>query len=50
VTVDSAGDTGAAPSELIDRFEFEESNNRILAEGGEPRRRRPSCWASPKAR
>jgi DNA-directed RNA polymerase subunit beta' len=36
VTVDSAGDTELLPSELIDRFEFEEVNNRILAEGGEP--------------
>ena len=30
------GDTDLLPSELIDRFEFEEVNNRILAEGGEP--------------
>ncbi len=36
VTVDSPGDTELLPSELIDRFEFEETNNRILAEGGEP--------------
>jgi len=36
VTVESAGDTELLPSELIDRFEFEEVNNRILAEGGEP--------------
>ena len=36
VTVDRPGDTELLPSELIDRFEFEETNNRILAEGGEP--------------
>jgi DNA-directed RNA polymerase subunit beta' len=36
VTVDTPGDTELLPSELIDRFEFEETNNRILAEGGEP--------------
>jgi len=36
VTIDNAGDTELLPSELIDRFEFEETNNRILAEGGEP--------------
>jgi DNA-directed RNA polymerase subunit beta' len=36
VTVDNPGDTQLLPSELIDRFEFEETNNRILAEGGEP--------------
>ena len=36
VSVDGAGDTELLPSELIDRFEFEEVNNRVLAEGGEP--------------
>jgi DNA-directed RNA polymerase subunit beta' len=36
VTIDNPGDTELLPSELIDRFEFEETNNRILAEGGEP--------------
>jgi DNA-directed RNA polymerase subunit beta' len=36
VTVDNPGDTELLPSEMIDRFEFEETNNRILAEGGEP--------------
>ncbi len=36
VMVDDAGDTQLLPSEMIDRFEFEETNNRILAEGGEP--------------
>ncbi len=36
VMVDSAGDTELLPSEMLDRFEFEETNNRILAEGGEP--------------
>jgi DNA-directed RNA polymerase subunit beta' len=36
VMVDNPGDTELLPSEMIDRFEFEERNNRILAEGGEP--------------
>jgi DNA-directed RNA polymerase subunit beta' len=36
VMVDNPGDTELLPSEMIDRFEFEETNNRILAEGGEP--------------
>jgi DNA-directed RNA polymerase subunit beta' len=36
VMVDNAGDTELLPSEMIDRFEFEETNNRVLAEGGEP--------------
>ena len=48
VTVDSAGDTELLPSELIDRFEFEEVNNRILAEGGEPATAQTCCWASPR--
>ena len=36
VRVDQPGDTDLLPSELVDRFEFEEHNNRVLAEGGEP--------------
>ena len=36
VRVDQPGDTELLPSELIDRFEFEEQNNRVLAQGGEP--------------
>ena len=36
VRVDQPGDTELLPSELIDRFEFEEINNRVLAQGGEP--------------
>ena len=36
VRVDSAGDTELLPGELVDRFAFEETNAKILAEGGEP--------------
>jgi len=36
VRVDAAGDTELLPGELIDRYEFEEINAGILAEGGEP--------------
>ena len=36
VRIDQPGDTEQLPFELIDRFEFEEINNRVLAEGGEP--------------
>ena len=36
VRIDQPGDTELLPAELIDRFEFEEVNNRVLAEGGEP--------------
>ena len=36
VRIDQPGDTDLLPTELIDRFEFEEVNNQVLAEGGEP--------------
>jgi DNA-directed RNA polymerase subunit beta' len=36
VQVDMPGDTSLLPGELIDRFEYEEENSRVLAEGGEP--------------
>jgi DNA-directed RNA polymerase subunit beta' len=36
VRVDQPGDSEQLPFELIDRFEFEEINNNVLAEGGEP--------------
>jgi DNA-directed RNA polymerase subunit beta' len=36
VRVDSPGDTAMLPGELVDRFEYEEINAKVLAEGGEP--------------
>jgi DNA-directed RNA polymerase subunit beta' len=36
VRVISSGDTGLLPEELINRFNYEEVNAKILAEGGEP--------------
>ncbi|MSQ32169.1 MAG: DNA-directed RNA polymerase subunit beta' [Dehalococcoidia bacterium] len=36
VRVDSPGDTDLLPGELGDRFEYEDLNAKILAEGGEP--------------
>ena len=36
VRIDQPGDSELLPTELIDRFDFEEVNNRVLAEGGEP--------------
>jgi len=36
VRIDQPGDTEQLPFELVDRFEFEEINNTVLAEGGEP--------------
>ena len=36
VRIDQPGDCEQLPTELIDRLDFEEANNRVLAEGGEP--------------
>jgi DNA-directed RNA polymerase subunit beta' len=36
VRIDQPGDSEQLPFELIDRFEFEDINNNVLAEGGEP--------------
>lgn len=36
VSVETAGDTGLLPGEIVDRFRFREENESVLAEGGEP--------------
>jgi DNA-directed RNA polymerase subunit beta' len=36
VRIDEPGDTDLLPNELVDRFKYEETNARVLAEGGEP--------------
>ncbi len=36
VKVDSPGDTEMLPNDLVDRFEYADTNARVLAEGGEP--------------
>ncbi|UCB42073.1 MAG: DNA-directed RNA polymerase subunit beta' [Dehalococcoidales bacterium] len=36
VRADSAGDTELVPGELINRFQYEDINAKVLAEGGEP--------------
>ena len=36
VRIDQPGDVDLLPTELVDRLEFEEHNNHVLAEGGEP--------------
>ena len=36
VRIDQPGDVDLLPTELIDRLDFEEQNNLVLAEGGEP--------------
>jgi DNA-directed RNA polymerase subunit beta' len=41
VRTDSAGDTELVPGELINRFQYEDINAKVLAEGGEPATARP---------
>ncbi|MBM3132386.1 MAG: DNA-directed RNA polymerase subunit beta', partial [Chloroflexi bacterium] len=36
VRIDTSGDTGVLPGELMDKFDYEALNAKILAEGGEP--------------
>jgi DNA-directed RNA polymerase subunit beta' len=36
VRIDSAGDTGLLPGEIVSQWEYEEGNAKALAEGGEP--------------
>ncbi|GCE47808.1 DNA-directed RNA polymerase subunit beta' [Thermosporothrix hazakensis] len=36
VKIEDPGDTDMLPNDLVDRFTYEETNARILAEGGEP--------------
>ncbi len=36
VRIESQGDTNLLPGEIVDKVRFEEENNRVLAEGGEP--------------
>jgi DNA-directed RNA polymerase subunit beta' len=36
VRVDAPGDTGMLPNDIVDRFNYEEINAAVLAEGGEP--------------
>jgi len=36
VLIDSTGDTELVPEELVDRFQYEDINAKVLAEGGEP--------------
>ncbi|HEV3309058.1 MAG TPA: DNA-directed RNA polymerase subunit beta', partial [Chloroflexota bacterium] len=49
VRVDSQGDTEMLPGELKDRFQYEISNARILAEGGEPATATPVLLGVTKA-
>jgi len=49
VKVDHPGDTGLLPGDLVDRREFEEITNRVVAEGGEPATAQPVLLGVTKA-
>jgi len=49
VKVEDAGDTDLLPGGLVDVFEFEEANAKVVAEGGEPAHARPVLLGITKA-
>jgi DNA-directed RNA polymerase subunit beta' len=49
VKIEEAGDTNLLPGGLIDIFEFEEENQKVLQEGGEPAECRPVLLGITKA-
>ena len=49
VRVETTGDTELLPGELIDRFAYEETNAKVLAEGGEPATASPMLLGITKA-
>jgi len=49
VRVDSPGDTDMLPGELVDRLTYEDSNARVLAEGGEPAMASPALLGVTRA-
>jgi DNA-directed RNA polymerase subunit beta' len=49
VRIDTPGDTALLPGELVDRFEYEDLNRRVLAEGGDPATAQPVLLGVTKA-
>jgi len=49
VRVTSSGDTQLLPGDLVDRLDFEQINNEVLAEGGEPAMAQPILLGITKA-
>ena len=49
VRIETSGDTGFLPGELVDRFDYEEANAAVLAEGGEPATAQPVLLGVTKA-
>ena len=49
VKVESAGDTQMLPGSLVDIFDYEEENKRVIAEGGKPAEAQPALLGITKA-
>ncbi len=49
IKVDEAGDTNMLPGALVDRFEFEDENGRVLSEGRPPAVAKPTVLGITKA-
>jgi DNA-directed RNA polymerase subunit beta' len=49
VRVTTSGDTGLLPGDLVDRLDFEQVNNEVVAEGGEPAAAEPALLGITKA-
>ncbi|MCY0865827.1 MAG: DNA-directed RNA polymerase subunit beta', partial [Sulfobacillus sp.] len=49
IKVDESGDTNLLPGALVDRFEFEDENARVLAQGGAPAVAKPVVLGITKA-
>ena len=49
VKIDNSGDTRMLPGSLVDAFEFEEENARVIAGGGEPATAKPALLGITKA-
>jgi DNA-directed RNA polymerase subunit beta' len=49
VRVESVGDTGLLPNQLIDRLQFQEANAKVMAEGGEPATSKPEILGVTRA-
>ena len=50
VQVETSGDTEFIPGDVVDKFRFQDQNQRVLAEGGEPSTAKTCCWEYPRRR
>ncbi|MBM3946635.1 MAG: DNA-directed RNA polymerase subunit beta', partial [SAR202 cluster bacterium] len=49
VQVERQGDTDLLPDDVVDKFQFEDMNQRVLAQGGEPARAKPRLMGITRA-